>query len=223
MSGLKLTNVKKSFGAVEVIRGVDLDIADKEFVVFVGPSGCGKSTLLRLIAGLEDVTQGQIRIGGRDVTQEEPGRRGCAMVFQNYALYPHMTVAGNMAYGLKVAGVPRRERAERVARIAGMLELGALLDRRPHELSGGQRQRDAMGRALVRDQHADEPAPRNRGPRPRGAIREAPGHGQQRPRLHAAARSHQRVLRLARRSLRRQGPSRPFRRGHERAAEEELR
>ena len=146
MNGIDLSAIRKRFGETEVVKGLDLTVAEGEFLVILGPSGCGKSTLLRLIAGLEDVTQGQIRIGGRDVTQEEPGRRGCAMVFQNYALYPHMTVAGNMAYGLKVAGVPRRERAERVARIAGMLELGALLDRRPHELSGGQRQRVALGR-----------------------------------------------------------------------------
>jgi sn-glycerol 3-phosphate transport system ATP-binding protein len=160
MNGIDLSAIRKRFGETEVVKGLDLTVAEGEFLVILGPSGCGKSTLLRLIAGLEDVTQGQIRIGGRDVTQEEPGRRDCAMVFQNYALYPHMTVAGNMAYGLKVAGVPRRERAERVARIAGMLELGALLDRRPHELSGGQRQRVAMGRAMIRSPRVflfDEP------------------------------------------------------------------
>lgn len=160
MTGIELSGIRKRFGETEVVKGLDLSIRAEEFLVILGPSGCGKSTLLRLIAGLEDVTQGRIAIHGLDVTRTEPGQRGCAMVFQNYALYPHMTVAGNMAYGLKVAGVPRRERAERVARIAAMLELGALLERKPHELSGGQRQRVAMGRAMIRSSRVflfDEP------------------------------------------------------------------
>ncbi|MWB79173.1 sn-glycerol-3-phosphate ABC transporter ATP-binding protein UgpC [Pseudooceanicola sp. 216_PA32_1] len=160
MTGIELTGIRKRFGETEVVKDLDLSIAEREFLVILGPSGCGKSTLLRMIAGLEDVTQGRIAIGAQDVTWTQPGQRGCAMVFQNYALYPHMSVAGNMAYGLKVAGVPRRERSERVARIAATLELGALLDRKPHELSGGQRQRVAMGRAMIRSPRVflfDEP------------------------------------------------------------------
>jgi sn-glycerol 3-phosphate transport system ATP-binding protein len=129
----------------------DLDISDREFVVILGPSGCGKSTLLRLIAGLEEITSGEIAIDGRVVNKLEPRARGCAMVFQNFALYPHMTVADNIGYALKVAGVPRAERTARVARVADTLGLAEFLDRKPAALSGGQRQRVAMGRAMIRE------------------------------------------------------------------------
>ena len=150
MSGLKLANVKKSFGSVEVIRGVNLDIADKEFVVFVGPSGCGKSTLLRMIAGLEQISGGDLFIGDQRMNDVDPSRRGIAMVFQTYALYPHMSVRENMGFALKFAGAPKAEIEARVAEAARILELGPLLDRRPGQLSGGQRQRVAIGRAIVR-------------------------------------------------------------------------
>jgi lactose/L-arabinose transport system ATP-binding protein len=150
MSGLKLRNVRKAFGAVEVIKGVDLDIEDKEFVVFVGPSGCGKSTLLRMIAGLEHITSGDLFIGDKRMNDVEPAHRGIAMVFQSYALYPHMTVRENMGFALKFAGRPRDEIARRVDEAARILELGKLLDRKPGQLSGGQRQRVAIGRAIVR-------------------------------------------------------------------------
>jgi lactose/L-arabinose transport system ATP-binding protein len=150
MSGLKLRNVRKSFGAFEVIKGVDLDIVSKEFVVFVGPSGCGKSTLLRMIAGLEDVTSGDIEIGDERVNDVDPSKRGIAMVFQTYALYPHMSVRDNMGFALRFAGVPKPEIAKQVDEAARILELGPLMDRRPKELSGGQRQRVAIGRAIVR-------------------------------------------------------------------------
>ena len=151
MSGLELQQVKKSFGNVDVIHGVDLSIDDGEFTVFVGPSGCGKSTLLRLVAGLEETTSGHISIGERDVTFVDPADRGVAMVFQSYALYPHMTVAENMGFGLKMTGTPREEVERRVARAAGILHLEPLLDRKPKQLSGGQRQRVAIGRAIVRE------------------------------------------------------------------------
>ncbi len=150
MSGLQLRGVRKSFGAVEVIKGVDLDIADKEFVVFVGPSGCGKSTLLRMIAGLETITGGDIDIGGKRVNELDPSDRGIAMVFQSYALYPHMTVRENMGFALRFAGVPRPEIDRQVDEAARILELAPLMHRRPRELSGGQRQRVAIGRAIVR-------------------------------------------------------------------------
>jgi lactose/L-arabinose transport system ATP-binding protein len=150
MSGLKLRGVSKSFGAVEVIKDVDLEINSKEFVVFVGPSGCGKSTLLRMIAGLEEVSSGDIEIGGQRVNDVDPSKRGIAMVFQTYALYPHMTVRENMGFALRFAGVPKPEIAKQVDEAARMLELGPLMDRRPKELSGGQRQRVAIGRAIVR-------------------------------------------------------------------------
>ncbi len=150
MATVTLGDVKKRFGRTEVIHGVSLDIADGEFIVIVGPSGCGKSTLLRMVAGLETVSEGEVRIDGRRVNELEPMQRDIAMVFQNYALYPHMSVFQNMAYGLKIAGTPKAEIAERVAQAARMLQLGGLLDRRPRELSGGQRQRVAMGRAIVR-------------------------------------------------------------------------
>jgi multiple sugar transport system ATP-binding protein len=151
MADLELQGVRKSFGSVDVIQGIDLAIERGEFVVFVGPSGCGKSTLLRMIAGLEDVTSGAIRIDGKDVTHAEPSDRGIAMVFQSYALYPHMTVAENIGFGLSLARRPKAEIAEAVAKAARILQLEPLLERKPKALSGGQRQRVAIGRAIVRD------------------------------------------------------------------------
>jgi len=149
MSSLTLRNLQKRFGRVDVIRGVDLEVEDGEFVVFVGPSGCGKSTLLRMISGLEDVTEGELRIGDRVVNEVQPAKRGVAMVFQSYALYPHLNVRDNMGFGLKVRKVPAAERQQRVNDAAALLKLGELLDRFPRELSGGQRQRVAIGRAIV--------------------------------------------------------------------------
>ena len=160
MGQIELKSVRKAFGAVEVIKGVDLSIADNEFVIFVGPSGCGKSTLLRLISGLEEATDGQIVIDGEDVTGKPPAERELSMVFQSYALYPHKTVRENMGFALNVARMPKAEIAARVDRAAEVLRLDALLDRRPKELSGGQRQRVAIGRAIVREPKAflfDEP------------------------------------------------------------------
>ena len=151
MASVSLRGLKKSFGAVAIIHGLDLDIADGAFVALVGPSGCGKSTLLRMIAGLEELSDGEILFGGQPVDHLSPRDRNIAMVFQSYALYPHMTVAQNMAFNLKIAGVPAAEREQRVAEAAKLLELGELLHRRPAQLSGGQRQRVAMGRAVVRD------------------------------------------------------------------------
>ncbi len=151
MSGVSIRNVQKSFGNVRVIEGVSIDIRDGEFVVMVGPSGCGKSTLLRMVAGLENITSGEIEIGDRIVNDLEPKDRNIAMVFQNYALYPHMSVYDNMAYGLKIQGRPKADVDARVQRAAETLELTKLLKRRPRELSGGQRQRVAMGRAIVRE------------------------------------------------------------------------
>ena len=151
MADIAIRGVRKSYGRTEVVHGVDLTIRDGEFVVILGPSGCGKSTLLRMIAGLEAISAGEIAIGGRVVNDLEPRERGCAMVFQNYALYPHMTVAENIGYALKVAGVPKAERAERVRAVATTIGLGDYLDRRPGQLSGGQRQRVAMGRAMIRE------------------------------------------------------------------------
>ncbi|MDT8274430.1 sn-glycerol-3-phosphate ABC transporter ATP-binding protein UgpC [Roseomonas mucosa] len=151
MATLKLDEVRKSFGKTQVLHGIELDVADGEMVVLVGASGCGKSTLLRITAGLETPTSGKVLIAGRDVTPLEPADRDIAMVFQNYALYPHMTVAQNMAYGLKIRRLPRPEIDRRVREAAEILGLGALLDRRPRQLSGGQRQRVAMGRAIVRE------------------------------------------------------------------------
>ncbi len=148
--GVTLTNVIKRYGETQVIHGVELSIEEGEFAVFVGPSGCGKSTLLRMIAGLEETTDGQIAIDAEDVTQREPSERGVAMVFQTYALYPHMTVAENMGFGLKMNNVPKREIAEKVSRAAEILKLGPYLNRKPKALSGGQRQRVAIGRAIVR-------------------------------------------------------------------------
>ncbi len=160
MGSITLKNVRKAFGDVEVIPGVDLNIEDGEFVVFVGPSGCGKSTLLRLIAGLEDVTSGQINIDGKDVTEAAPAQRGLAMVFQSYALYPHMSVKKNIAFPLKMAKMPEAEQEKRVAHAAKILNLDSYLERKPGQLSGGQRQRVAIGRAIVREPSAfliDEP------------------------------------------------------------------
>ena len=160
MGQITLKQVRKSFGDVHVIPGVDLDINDGEFVVFVGPSGCGKSTLLRLIAGLEDTTSGIIAIDGKDATALPPAKRGLAMVFQSYALYPHMTVRKNIAFPLKMAGMTPAEQEKRVERAASVLDLTSYLDRRPGQLSGGQRQRVAIGRAIVREPAAflfDEP------------------------------------------------------------------
>ena len=151
MATLELQNVRKSFGSTEVIHGVDIQIADGEFVVIVGPSGCGKSTLLRMVAGLETVSSGEVLIDGEHVNEKEPMDRDVAMVFQNYALYPHMSVRQNMGYGLKIAGLAKDRIAEKVAEAARLLELEELLDRRPRQLSGGQRQRVAMGRAIVRE------------------------------------------------------------------------
>ena len=160
MGTFQLRNVNKSFGATTIIPNLDLDIADGEFVVFVGPSGCGKSTLLRLIAGLEDTTSGKIVIDGRDVTDEAPAKRQLAMVFQSYALYPHMTVGKNIAFPLKMAGEDQASIEKKVANAARILNLTNYLERRPGQLSGGQRQRVAIGRAIVRNPAAflfDEP------------------------------------------------------------------
>ena len=150
MGALTLKAVTKSFGTVDVIKGVDLTVQDGEFCVFVGPSGCGKSTLLRIIAGLENATAGEVAINGRRVNEVAPAKREIAMVFQSYALYPHLTVRDNMGLALKQAGVARADITASVDRAAEMLALGPLLDRRPAELSGGQRQRVAIGRAIVR-------------------------------------------------------------------------
>jgi multiple sugar transport system ATP-binding protein len=160
MASVELRQVRKAFGSTEVVHGVDISIAHGEFVVLVGPSGCGKSTLLRMIAGLEEITSGEIRIGDRVVNSIPPKQRDIAMVFQNYALYPHMTVFDNMAFSMKLAGRGRQETRERVDKAAGILGLADFLDRYPRQLSGGQRQRVAMGRAIVRDPQVflfDEP------------------------------------------------------------------
>jgi multiple sugar transport system ATP-binding protein len=160
MGKIELTKVRKSFGEVDVIPGIDLTINNGEFVVFVGPSGCGKSTLLRIIAGLEDTTSGRIDIDGADATSLPPAKRGLAMVFQSYALYPHMTVRKNIAFPLKMAGLSEAEQAAKVEAAAKVLNLSSYLDRRPGQLSGGQRQRVAIGRAIVREPAAflfDEP------------------------------------------------------------------
>ena len=150
MSGVTLSNVVKKYGDVQVIHGIDLDIDHGEFCVFVGPSGCGKSTLMRMVAGLEETTGGQITIGPRDVTRLDPSQRGVAMVFQTYALYPHMSVAENMGFGLKMNGHPKSEIEKKVGEAARILRLEPLLDRKPKALSGGQRQRVAIGRTIVR-------------------------------------------------------------------------
>ncbi len=160
MAGLSLNNVVKRYGSLEVIHGANLEIQDGEFVVFVGPSGCGKSTLLRMIAGLEDISDGQIEIGGKVVNDAEPADRGIAMVFQSYALYPHMTVEENLSFGLRMNGNPKADTEARVRRAAEILQINELMQRRPKQLSGGQRQRVAIGRAIVREPQVflfDEP------------------------------------------------------------------
>ncbi len=160
MSELSLKNVVKRFGALEIIHGADLDVKDGEFVVFVGPSGCGKSTLLRMIAGLEDISGGEINIGGKVVNDVEPADRGIAMVFQSYALYPHMTVEENLSFGLRMNGNPKADTEKRVKHAANILQINELMQRRPKQLSGGQRQRVAIGRAIVREPQVflfDEP------------------------------------------------------------------
>ncbi len=160
MATINLVDLQKNYGNVPAVRGINLSVADGELIVLVGPSGCGKSTLLRMVAGLETVSSGRIEIAGRDVVKAEPAERDIAMVFQNYALYPHMTVRGNLEYGLKNRGTPREEIDRRVNEAADILEIGPLLDRKPRQLSGGQRQRVAMGRAIVREPAAflfDEP------------------------------------------------------------------
>jgi sn-glycerol 3-phosphate transport system ATP-binding protein len=151
MATVELENVKKRFGPIEVIHGVDISIENGEFIVIVGPSGCGKSTLLRMVAGLESVSEGEIRIGGRRVNEVEPMDRDIAMVFQNYALYPHMSVRQNIGYGLRIAGLPKERIEAKVQEAAELLQLSQYLDRKPKALSGGQRQRVAMGRAIVRE------------------------------------------------------------------------
>jgi multiple sugar transport system ATP-binding protein len=151
VGSLNIENVKKAFGPVEVLKGINLEVTDGEFVVFVGPSGCGKSTLLRVIAGLEDSTSGRVVIDGEDVSATPPAKRGIAMVFQTYALYPHLTVKNNMGLGLKQAGTPAAEIERRIGIASSMLSLEPYLERRPAELSGGQRQRVAIGRAVVRE------------------------------------------------------------------------
>ncbi|MGL4091814.1 ABC transporter ATP-binding protein [Agrobacterium cavarae] len=160
MAGLSLKNVVKRYGSLEVIHGANLEIQDGEFVVFVGPSGCGKSTLLRMIAGLEDISDGKIEIGGKVVNDAEPADRGIAMVFQSYALYPHMTVEENLSFGLRMNGNPKADTEARVRRAAEILQINELMQRRPKQLSGGQRQRVAIGRAIVREPQVflfDEP------------------------------------------------------------------
>src|SRR5947208_7732886 len=160
MAALAFRDVRKKYGELEVIHGVTTEVADGEFVVIGGPSGCGKSTLLRMVTGLEGITSGEIAIGDRVVNRLEPKDRDIAMVFQNYALYPHMSVFDNMAYGLRIRGLAKSDIEARVNRAAGILELGPLLQRKPRQLAGGQRQRVAMGRAIVREPAAflfDEP------------------------------------------------------------------
>ncbi|QXI25813.1 ABC transporter ATP-binding protein [Pseudomonas vanderleydeniana] len=151
MANLKIKHLQKGFEGLSIIKGIDLEVRDREFVVFVGPSGCGKSTLLRLIAGLEEVTSGTIELDGRDITDVSPARRDLAMVFQTYALYPHMSVRKNMSFALDLAGVAKAEVERKVNEAARILELGPLLERKPKQLSGGQRQRVAIGRAIVRN------------------------------------------------------------------------
>ncbi|MBM7324831.1 ABC transporter ATP-binding protein [Agrobacterium sp. S2] len=151
MSFLKISNLRKSYGALEILKDINIEIEQGGFLVLVGPSGCGKSTLLNTIAGLEPITSGDIAIDGRSVASLHPSKRDIAMVFQSYALYPNMTVAGNIAFGMEIRGVPKEERDRAIKQVADMLQIAHLLDRKPGQLSGGQRQRVAMGRALVRD------------------------------------------------------------------------
>ena len=150
MAAITLKALKKSYGNAHIIKGVDIDIKDGEFVVFVGPSGCGKSTLLRMIAGLEDISSGELTISGKRVNDLPPKDRGVAMVFQSYAIFPHMTVRENVAFGLTIAGASKAEKDEKVAEAARILQMEHLMERRPSQLSGGQRQRVAIGRAIVR-------------------------------------------------------------------------
>ncbi|AIC26918.1 sn-glycerol-3-phosphate ABC transporter ATP-binding protein [Rhizobium etli bv. mimosae str. IE4771] len=160
MAFLEISGLRKRFGAVDILKGIDLELEKGGFLVLVGPSGCGKSTLLNTIAGLETITSGDIRIDGRDISGLHPSKRDIAMVFQSYALYPNMTVAGNIAFGMEIRGVPKEERAKAIKQVSDMLQIGHLLDRKPSQLSGGQRQRVAMGRALVRNPQVflfDEP------------------------------------------------------------------
>lgn len=160
MSEVNIKNIKKSFGSVEVIKGIDLTIPEGAFCVFVGPSGCGKSTLLRMIAGLEDITSGSLEIGGKEMIDVAPAKRGVAMVFQSYALYPHMTVAENITFGLRMVNHPKQQTQQKLDVAAKMLKLDTFLDRKPSQLSGGQRQRVAIGRAIVREPEVflfDEP------------------------------------------------------------------
>lgn len=160
MTGISIQQVSKRYGKTDAVRAVDLAIEAGEFIVILGPSGCGKSTLLRMIAGLEEITAGQISIGGKVVNRLEPRERGCAMVFQNYALYPHMSVADNIGYALKVSGLPKLERLKRIRKVAESIGMIDFLERKPAQLSGGQRQRVAMGRAMIREPRVflfDEP------------------------------------------------------------------
>ncbi|ATN37660.1 sugar ABC transporter ATP-binding protein (plasmid) [Rhizobium sp. ACO-34A] len=160
MSFLKISHLRKSYGALEILKDINIEIEEGGFLVLVGPSGCGKSTLLNTIAGLEPITSGDIEINGRSVSGLHPSKRDIAMVFQSYALYPNMTVAGNIAFGMEIRGVPKEEREKAIHQVADMLQIGHLLDRKPSQLSGGQRQRVAMGRALVRNPQVflfDEP------------------------------------------------------------------
>ncbi|WP_106795878.1 ABC transporter ATP-binding protein [Rhizobium sp. H4] len=160
MAFLEISGLRKRFGAVDILKGIDLELEKGGFLVLVGPSGCGKSTLLNTIAGLETITSGDIKIDGRDISGLHPSKRDIAMVFQSYALYPNMTVAGNIAFGMEIRGVPKEERAKAIKQVSDMLQIGHLLDRKPSQLSGGQRQRVAMGRALVRNPQVflfDEP------------------------------------------------------------------
>jgi|GEM_PF-5554252 len=180
MAKISIRDVRKSYGKDQVVHGVSLEIANGEFIVILGPSGCGKSTLLRMIAGLERITAGRIAIADTVVNDLEPRERGCAMVFQNYALYPHMTVAENIGYALKVARVPKAERLARVAAVAASVGLAEFLDRRPGQLSGGQRQRVAMARAIIREPRVflfDEPLS-NLDAKPRVQMRRNPPHPQ---------------------------------------------
>ena len=151
MAFLEISGLKKRFGAVDILKGIDLELDKGGFLVLVGPSGCGKSTLLNTIAGLETITSGDIRIDGRAINGLHPSKRDIAMVFQSYALYPNMTVAGNIAFGMEIRGVPKEERAKAIKQVSDMLQIGHLLDRKPSQLSGGQRQRVALGRAIVRE------------------------------------------------------------------------
>jgi len=151
MAFLEIEHLKKRYGSVDILKGIDLDLDKSGFLVLVGPSGCGKSTLLNTIAGLETISEGEIRVEGNKINDLHPSKRDIAMVFQSYALYPNMTVAGNIAFGMEMRGVPKPERDKAIAQVAGTLQIGHLLERKPSQLSGGQRQRVAMGRALVRD------------------------------------------------------------------------